>query len=38
MKPKPGRSFAVLIVSGLALMFPDSWALGQDASQKNLKE
>ena len=35
MKPKPGRRFAVLIVSGLALMFPDSWALGQDASQKD---
>ena len=35
MKPRPGRSFAVLMVSGLALMFSESWALGQDSSQKD---
>ena len=35
MKPRPGRSFAVLIVSELALMFPESWALGQVSSEND---
>jgi hypothetical protein len=35
MISRSGKSFAVLIVSGLALMFPESWALGQGAPQKD---
>ncbi len=34
MNLRLSRSSAILIVSGLALVFPESWALGQDASEK----